>query len=112
MSPLARWLPPRTGEDYQWANAVMAAINAHPQEIRLGAWGEHDRDAILRALVQQRRNPSRHFELIVDDGRANWRLKTAREGNGVRLADYRMSRIGEPEDPAVTAVNEALRRLA
>jgi hypothetical protein len=95
----------------QWAQNVMAAITSRPLDVRLGAWSEHDRDAILRALVAYGQKPADHFELIVDDGRANWRLKPARRGDGLRLADYRMGQIGKPEDPAVVEINDLLARL-
>lgn len=100
-----------TPEDHEWATAVMTAINA--PGIDLGAWSAVDRDIILTALVHQRQHPSPRFELIVDSSwTANWRLKPAVPWPlGVRLRDYRTASIGQPEDPALTAVNEVLARL-
>lgn len=101
-----------TPADHEWATAVMTAIDA--PGIRLGDWSDIDRDIILTALVHQRQHPSPRFELIVDRSfTANWRLKPAPIWQlGVRLRDYRAASIGQPEDPALTAVNEVLARLA
>lgn len=68
---------------------------------------------IRASLVKHFTTEFTHLELIVDSGASsNWRLRTQHDRPGrVRLADYRMSQIGRPEDPRVVAVNEQLAAL-
>lgn len=99
--------PKLTAEDY--ADAVLSILEASPVGT-IGAWRETDRSVIRASLVKHFTTQFTHLELIVDSGgSANWRLKTHCDQPGrVRLADYRMSQIGKPEDPRVVDVNAKL----
>jgi hypothetical protein len=105
VNPFKRTKPKMTGLKY--ANEVMQIIN--DGTIRLGVWDEITRDVILRSLRRHYDGDIQLDELIVDDG-ANFRLKPAGHplSGRVRLADYRMSSIGQPERPDVAAINERL----